>query len=137
LLKAVEGAAELLDVLVAPDDGNGANGSDPNGSDANPSLAELFCFSFNCLNFRLEKGSKESSRFSVAVGPVPPNGAKGSARPVDDGVDEGHVEANGSVVATAAAGIPPRRLNGSCPPEPAAVVPNAAVTGAVNGSSLS
>jgi hypothetical protein len=55
--------------------GNGAKGSAPNGSAANASLAA----SSVCLYFRLEKGSKESSRFSEAAGAAFANGAKGSA----------------------------------------------------------
>ena len=106
------------------------------------------------MNFRLEKGSNDSSRFSgadatvtevVTVENPPKAAAKGS---LDDVDDDGHADAKGSaddaVAAVAAAFVvdePPRRLNGSLPPkfETAAAVddPKAVAIGAVKGSSVS
>lgn len=131
--KPKESFLELLlnvDVFVA-DPGNGAKGSDPNGSDENPSFAaELFCFSICCLNFRLENGSNDSSRFSdAAVAAVvvdvvakAPKAAKGS---LDDVDADGQADPKGSADEVAAeelvvVEVPPRRLKGSFPPKVAA-----------------
>jgi len=106
-------------------EGTGANGSPPKGS-------EDFCE--DSLNFLLEKGSKDSSRFS----PGDEIGAKGSDPGVENALDGfGHAkdEAKGSL-------LDEDELNGSLKARPAGVTasevrPNAAVTGAVKGSSFS
>jgi hypothetical protein len=115
-------------VLNPPDEGTGANGSPPNGSDSN--LSEDFCK--DSLNFRLENGSKESSRFSF----VDETGANGSDPGVEKGFDGlGHAVEKRSLLDVVA-------VKGSVNTDPAdnagsEVRPKAAVTGAVKGSSFS
>lgn len=116
-------------VLSPADVETGANGSPPKGSDSN--LSEDFCK--DSLNFRLENGSKESSRFSF----IDETGANGSIPGVEKGFDGlGHAVANRSLLDEAVA------EKGSVKADPAdkagsEVRPNAAVTGAVKGSSFS
>jgi hypothetical protein len=137
---------KLLFVVVveAP---KGANGSDPKGSLEKASLEDsLLC----CFAFRWEKGSKESSKF-IDGGETDADvkwkfefveaGANGSLKgdvtgsdlPVDP-VVEGQADAKGSTGFDTVS-----KLKGSCAPKSVDGFgfPNAVVTGAVNGSSLS
>ena len=128
----------LLVLWLLVDDENGAKGSDPKGSETKAS-SEAGCF-----DFRLENGSKESSRLADVDKVALDTGAKGSLKASDEiGSDfstvdvEGHDEAKGSDAAVVV--IPPKRLKGSWPPKlfVGFGFPKAVVTGAVKGSSLS
>jgi len=134
LLFSVEEACLWLFV----DDENGANGSDPKGSESKAA------FVVDGFDFRLENGSKESSRFADVDKVVLDTGAKGSPKAFEETGsdfstvdDDGHAGAKGSDAA--AVDIPPKRLKGSWPPKLFVGLdfPKAVVTGAVKGSSLS